>query len=106
MNLKLEFPSEKHEKMYEKVIKEWWDNEKIPTSPSALFKWNNFKEFLEITINDTTNSKRWVNWHLFLLTNNIEILWAIHIRHNINHPNLIENWWHIWYWIAPKHRRK
>jgi len=106
MTLKLEFPSEKHEKMYNLLIKEWWEIEKIPTSPWALFRWNNFKEFLEITKNDVNNNKRWVNWHLFFLTNATEILWAIHIRDHINHPNLIENWWHIWYWISPKYRRK
>ncbi len=35
-----------------------------------------------------------------------EIIWVIQIRHSINHPNLIEDWWHIWYWIAPKYRKK
>jgi len=30
MDLKLEFPSENHKEMYNKVIKEWWKSEKIP----------------------------------------------------------------------------
>jgi hypothetical protein len=33
-----------------------------------------------------------VNSHLYFLIENQDILWAIHIRHHINHPNLIEKW--------------
>jgi predicted acetyltransferase len=105
MTLKLEFPEEKHEQMYNKMIKEWWKFEKIPTSPTSLFNWKNFNDFLKITEQSVWNNQKWVNAHLFFLILNNEILWAIQIRHNINHPNLIEEWWHIWYWIAPKFRK-
>ena len=93
--------------MYDKLIKEWWKAEEIPVSPRVLFKGKDFKQFLEITKNMISNTdKTLVNSSLFLLTDGIEILGAIDIRHHINHPNLIEIWWHMWYWIAPKHRKK
>jgi len=107
MTLKLEFPNIKHKDKYEELIKEWWKVEGLEEiSPWRLFSWNNFKEFLENIINDIDNSVLWVNAHLFFLVENNVILWAIQIRHHINHPNLIEKWWHIWYWIAPQYRRK
>lgn len=104
--LKLEFPNESHKIMYEKLIEEWWEAEDIPTSPKALFIWKNFNEFLSLNIKNITNSDIWVNSHLFLLLDGVEILWGIHIRHHIHHPKYNENIWHIWYWILPKHRRK
>lgn len=104
--LKLEFPNQNHKKSYEILIQEWEKSENIPTSPWKLFAWENFEEFLEIIQEDTINNSNWVNSHLFFLIENQEILWAIHIRHHINHPNLIEKWGHIWYGIAPKFRQK
>lgn len=107
--LQLIFPNKSHKLAYEKMIKEWWETENIPTSPAKLFQWENFEEFLEIVENDTTDNKFWVNSHLYFLVDDEienEILWAIHIRHHINHPNLIEIGWHIWYWLAPKFRWK
>ncbi len=106
MNLRLEFPNESHKEMYEKMVLEWWEMEKIPIDPERLFTWNNYQEFLDTIIQDITNSDLWVNAHLFFLVNDTEILWALQIRHHINTPNLLENWWHIGYGIAPKHRRK
>ena len=106
MELKLEFPNKRHKKMWEKLLEEWSDKEKIPTSPWRLFVWENYGIFLNTIENDIKNNQNWVNSHLFFLVNTNEILWSIQIRHHINHPNLIENWWHIWYWIAPKHRKK
>jgi predicted acetyltransferase len=87
------------------LIKQWGEVESIPTSPWILFEWDNFEEFLRIIEKDIYNSP-WVNAHFFFLSDGKEIVWAIQIRHHINHPNLIEKWWHIWYWIAPKFRRK
>lgn len=107
--LKLEFPGKNHKLVYEKLLKEWWEFEKTPTSPWKLFVWNNFEEFLNIIIKDLTNNENWVNSHLFFLVDDEikdDIIWAIQIRHHINHPNLVEKWWHIWYWIAPKFRWK
>ncbi len=104
--MKLEFPNEKHKLAYEKLIKRWWKSEKIPTDHSALFRWDNFEEFLGATEKDIYDSERLVNAHLFFLIEQDDILWYIQIRHHINHPNLIEKWWHIWYLISPDFRRK
>jgi len=107
MNLKLEFPSEKHKINYNKTRKKWWEYEDISkTSPWAFFNWNSFEEFLKITKKDVYESHWWVNAHLFFLILNDEIAWAIQVRHHIDHPNLIDAWWHIWYWIVPKFRKK
>ncbi|MFK7780352.1 MAG: GNAT family N-acetyltransferase, partial [Candidatus Gracilibacteria bacterium] len=104
--MKLEFPSKKHKEMYINLINNWGKSETIPTSPSRLFAGNDFSDFLELIKKDTTDSETGVNSHLFFLINDNEILGAIQIRHNINHPNLIENGGHIGYGIAPRHRRK
>lgn len=105
MEIRLEFPNEKHKNTYETLLKEWWNVEKIPTSPGRLFSWENFYEFLKIVNNDLKNNINWINAHLYFLMKDKEILWWIQIRHTIEHPNLIEEWWHIWYWIAPKYRK-
>ena len=101
--LKLEFPNESHKTAYEKLIKEWWEAEIIPTSPQRLFAWKDFEEFLQ----DETNCEWWINATLFFLFEDVknEILWALHLRHSIDSPKLSNYWWHIWYWIAPKYRR-
>ena len=105
-NIKLEFPELKHKKMYENMLEKWKEYEKIPTSPSRLFVWDNFENFLEKVKRDVINSDIGVNSSLFFLTDNEFILGAIQIRHHINHPNLIERWWHIGYWICPIHRNE
>ena len=104
--LKLEFPDEKHKLAYLKTINEWKKVEETPTSPWRFFAWENFEDFLSIVKNDVNNNENWVNSHLFFLVKDNEILWGIHVRHTIKHPRLMEDWWHIWYWIAPKHRIK
>ena len=106
MNLKLEFPIKKHKQFYYNHIKEWWNYENSIIAPSRLFYWDNFEDFLKAVTDDVINSNQWANAHLFFLIEECEIIWAIQIRHHINHPNLIEEWWHIWYWIAPKFRKK
>lgn len=102
--LQLEFPDKKHQSSYEDLLHEWSTSEKIPTSPWKLFDGQTFEEFIAIVKNDVANNLNWVNSHLYFLTEGKEILWAIHIRHHIEHPNLKEKWWHIWYGIAPKYR--
>lgn len=104
--LKLEFPSEKHREMYDEMMQKWSYSETIPTDPWRLFDGNNFDEFLEMVHKDIESNSLWVNSHLFFLTDTIQIFWAIQIRHHINHPNLIETWWHIWYGIAPWYRKQ
>ena len=101
--MKLEKPQKKHKEMYLLLLKDW---KNIEESPWALFKWNNFDDFLLETKNFAINSPTGVNSDLFFLINWEKILWAIDIRHSINSKRLIESWWHIWYWIAPKFRKK
>ncbi|MDD3646845.1 MAG: GNAT family N-acetyltransferase [Candidatus Gracilibacteria bacterium] len=108
MSLKLEFPNEKHKEKYEKLIKEWGKIENLDNiSPGALFYGSNFEEFLK-EVNTVKNNppKGFTYSSLFLLTDNNEILGGIDVRHDINHPNLIEKGGHIGYGIAPQYRRK
>jgi len=105
--LRLEIPNTSHEKEYNEMIKEWWKFENIKeVSPWALFRWDNFQEFLEIAEKDITDNDRWVPATLFFLMEDQKILWAIQIRHHINHPNLRNTWWHIGYGIRPSARKK
>lgn len=103
--LKLEFPNNSHKDAYEDMVKTWeWQK-----APEILFTVKDFEEFLLVANNDIS----WVEWkvpaHIFFLVDddiNNEIIWAVQIRHHINHPNLIEAWWHIWYGINTKFRWK
>ena len=103
--LKLEFPNESHKDQYLEMIREW-KNHEVPTTPWKLFMWETYEDFLRIVTKDLTDNEHGVNSTLFLLVEENTILWAIHIRHHINHPNLIETGWHIWYGIRPSARRK
>jgi len=105
--LRLEFPDESHREMYKDMIQEWKSMEETPTSPSLLFRWDNYDDFLQIIqraqkgeIKNNTPSS------LFFLLDENNILGAIDIRHSIDHPNLRDFWWHIWYGIRPWERRK
>lgn len=88
------------------MIQEWGSFEKIPTSPGRLFAWENFQEFLTEIQQDVVDNYRWVNSTLFFLMDDQKILWAIQVRHHIDHPNLRETGWHIGYGIRPSERRK
>ena len=103
--LKLEFPNESHKDQYLEMIEEWKNYEK-PTSPGKLFVWTTFEEFLVIINKDLTDNEYGVNSTLFFLITWDTILWAIHIRHHIDHPILIETGWHIGYGIRPSARWK
>jgi len=105
--LRLVFPNTSHKEEYLSMIEEWKSHE-LPSSPGALFQWQTFEEFLQLIINAPKKGNRlWVPASLFFLINQENrILWAIHIRHHINHPNLIETWWHIGYGIRPSERWK
>lgn len=102
--IKLEFPNETHREMYEGMLKEWSEFEEIPTSPGRLFIWSTYEEFLGIIQKDVTENDNGVNSTLFFLVGNDTILWAIQIRHSIDHPNLRETGGHIWYGIRPSAR--
>jgi predicted acetyltransferase len=106
--MKLVKPNKEHKSEYEKLILEWKSNENISwIAPKALFEWDNFEEFLKI-INKRVKGK----WYkvpaqlFFLIDKKNNIVWAADIRFHINHPVLINYWWHIWYWVAPEYRRK
>lgn len=102
----LEFPNMFHKQSYLDMIQEWGSFEKIPTSPSRLFAGQYFEDFHIIITGDVINNPNGVNSHLFFFVEDGRILWAIQIRHHINHPNLIEVWGHIWYGIRPSERGK
>jgi predicted acetyltransferase len=104
--LKLIFPNKSHKDKWEKLKTEWTVWLKMP---SSFFKYDTFESFIDGINKDIV----WVEWKVpshmyFMIDDEVknEIIWIIQIRHSINHPNLIEDWWHIWYWIAPKYRRK
>lgn len=105
--MKLEFPHETHREMYEDMLQEWKSYEETPTSPSVLFKGENYEEFLDYVrklkkgeIEDRTASS------LYFWIDEWEIVWAIDIRHNIIHPDLKNYGGHIGYGIRPGKRRK
>ena len=103
--LHLEFPNISHKQSYLEMIGEWREFE-IPTSPGRLFVGENFEEFLTTIHDDIELNGMGVNSHLFFLVENGRVLWAIQIRHHINHPNLLETGWHIGYGIRPSERGK
>lgn len=102
----LEFPNLSHKQSYLEMISEWASFETVPTSPGRLFVGENFEDFLSIIQKDITENPNGVNSHLFFLLENERILWAIQIRHHIDHPHLIETGGHIGYGIRPSERGK
>ena len=105
--LRLEIPNTSHEKEYNEMIKEWGDFEDIKDiSPWALFRWDNFQEFLENVEKDKIGKWEWVPATLFFLMSESNIFGAIQIRHHIDHPNLRDMWWHIGYGIRPSARKQ
>lgn len=100
--LTLEFPNISHRQEWEKITKNWiWEK-----APWKLFFWDNYNDFLEEIVKDTTNNSKWVNSHLYFLIENQFIIWSVQIRHHINHPLLSSIGGHIWYWIVYKYRWK
>lgn len=103
----LVFPDISHKQSYLDMISEWASFEDIhEASPGRLFASESFEEFLGIVTQDITHNSQWVNSHLFFLVENGRVLWAIQIRHHIDHPNLIEVGGHIGYGIRPSERGK
>jgi predicted acetyltransferase len=88
------------------MLEEWKEHE-VPSSPSRLFSWESFEEFLQnINIDREIGRLPWVPASLFFLIEDQKILWAISIWYHTNHPNLIEWWSHISYGIRPNERWK
>lgn len=107
--LKLIFPNLSHKESYLDMLEEWKNTEEFKighVSPWALFRGNNFEEFLQIAIEDIEGNRFGVPATLFFFIDWEGILWGIQIRHHINHPNLMEYGWHIGYGIRPSERRK
>lgn len=105
--LHLSFPNISHKSEYLAVMDEWKAFEATPTSPSALFRWTNYEEFLEIIEQNTLSNQLGVPATFFFFMDDEHILGGIQVRHSINHPNLsIEGWWggHIGYWLRPSAR--
>lgn len=103
--LHLEFPNISHEKSYLEMIEEW-KNHETPTSPWALFRGDTFESFLETVTQDRTSNYFWVPATLFFFMEDNALLWALHIRHHIDHPNLRETGGHIGYGLRPSARGK
>ncbi len=104
----LEFPTISHKSRYLDMIEEWKNFEK-PDSPWALFRGENFEEFLEITEKNKETNSLGVPATLFFFMEDADILWALQLRHHIDHPNLSMEWWaggHIGYWLHPSARGK
>lgn len=107
--LHLEFPDISHKDAYIELMNEWKNHEEFLTghvSPWALFRGENFEEFLQIADDDLTENHRGVLATLFFLIDGMRILGAIQIRHHIEHPNLKEYGGHIGYGIRPSERQK
>lgn len=102
----LVFPNISHQDRYLAMIAEWQDFEAIPASPTRLFAWESYADFLDMIVTDVTNSSRWVNSTLFFFMQDDGILGAIQIRHHIDHPHLRESGGHIWYSLRPSARGK
>lgn len=109
--LELQFPNETYRKMYEEVIQELWDGWFELHHPDSIFRgWE--RDFPQL-IMSLEADKAWISLGrvpstaFFLVdTDANKILWAISLRHHINHPNLIFRNGHIGYGIRPSERGK
>ncbi len=106
--IQLVLPDTSHKEDYLACIQEWGKIEKIPIDPDNFFHWDSYEEFLKYTIKSRIHPEKWrVPATLFFVySDNSKLIWAIDIRHNLDNTFLKEFWWHIWYGVAPKHRRK
>lgn len=108
--LRLEFPNISHKSAYMELMNEWNNHSEKKAghvSPWALFRGENFEEFLQIAENDLTKNHRWVPASLFfLMDEENRILWAIQIRHSIDLPHLRDWGGHIGYGIRSSERQK
>lgn len=107
--LRLEFPNKSHKVMWEKLIQEWWEK----SAPEDLFCSDTFEWFIELIEQDVVWRENRIKSHFYFLFDDEkedEIIGWIQIRHKIPlikiSPDITEEVWHIWYWIAPKYRRK
>ena len=107
--LTLEIPNESHREMYEELCEEIdnYSDEFIHPDNIYSFRWTKYWELLENMRWDRAWTRNWrVPATAYFGVKDGKIIWAIQLRHNINHPNLEYRWWHIWYWIRPSEREK
>lgn len=102
----LSFPNFLHKKLYIDMLDEWKSFESISSSPGRLFSWDTYEEFLSIITTYLTDNSSWVNSTLFFFLDGDDILWAIQIRHHIDHPDLQDSGGHIGYGLRPSARGK
>lgn len=107
--LNLVFPNKSHKEMYEKLIKEWWEK----SAPETLFCADTFEWFLDLIEQDLVWRDNRVKSHFYFLFDDEikdDIIGWIQIRHKISlikiSTEIKIEMWHIWYWIAPKFRKK
>jgi len=107
--LKLEIPNKFHREMYENLCDEIANKAEEFVHPDNIyaFRWEKYSELLQNIQWDLHGTREWrVSSTAFFAIKDDKIIWAIQIRHNINHPNLEYRWGHIWYWVRPSERKK
>ena len=105
----LVFPDISHKQAYIDMIQEWWEFETIPTSPGNLFFEDTYELFLWRCESWLFFGPESVLSNFYFFMKNETILWALDLRHHINHPNLSLDEWcggHIGYGLRPSARGK
>jgi hypothetical protein len=92
----LSFPNISHKSEYLAMIEEWKSFETTLTSPSILFRWETFEEFLSIVERNRVANTLWVPATCYFFMDDDGILWAIQIR-----PPESITWWLMWmkHWL-------
>ena len=107
--LKLEIPNESHREMYENLCDEIANKAEEFVHPDNIyaFRWEKYSELLQNIQWDLYGTREWrvPSTAFFAMSEDI-IIWAIQLRHNINHPNLEYRGGHIWYGVRPSERQK
>ena len=107
--LHLTFPDISHKSRYLEMIEEWKNDPNPWRNPGVLFHGDTFEEFLDIAATYVTANPNGINSTLFFFMEDENILWAIQVRHHIDHPRLSLEWeghGHIGYWLRPSARGK
>ena len=110
--LKLVKPNRDFKNQVLDMVQEFHDNNSIPYWSSWL------KRFLEdyhwrldhlkkSESEDTITDKRYVPGIQYVLVRELDnrVIWFINIRLKLNEL-LLQHWWHVWYSIRPKERKK
>lgn len=108
--MRLEYPQKKHEQEYIKMIQEFVDNKEIVIPrPMGIKEGENYDDLLERT-KKNTEGKNPKHGYMkstlyFIIDNEEQIIWAVHIRHELN-DELKFRWGNIGYGIKPSERKK